>query len=344
VRVLAAPDKFKGTAGAAAVAAAIATAAGAAGWDCDQVPLADGGDGLLEICPGELRSAKVSGPDGRIVDAEWKWVPARGSEPPTAVVEMARASGLVLAGGSSRNDAIAATTKGSGELIARAIAAGAKRVMVGCGGSATTDGGLGALEAIQAAGGLDGAELLVACDVSTRFVDAARLFGPQKGADPAAVEYLGRRLEELRARYLDDFGVDVDTIAGSGAAGGLAGALAALGAELVPGFDLVALLTGLDSCLERADLVVTGEGRLDVTSLQGKVVSGILSRLVPAQRALVVVGDSDLSAAALRGILAEGAAEPTVVSLVQRYGRERAFKTPLRLITETVGSYLAAWR
>jgi glycerate kinase len=215
--------------------------------------------------------------------------------------------------------------------------------MVGCGGSATSDGGLGALEAIQAAGGLRGAELMVACDVGTRFSDAARLFGPQKGADPEAVEYLERRLGRLRDRYLADFGIDVDVIRGSGAAGGLAGALAALGAELVPGFDLVAALSGLDARLVRADLVVTGEGRLDVTSLEGKVVSGILGRLQPAQRALIVVGEVTLGPTALKEIMAAGSPEPKVVSLAQLYGRQRALEEPLPLVAEVVATYLAAW-
>ena len=142
----------------------------------------------------------------------------------------------------------------------------------------------------------------MACDVRTRFVDAAELFGPQKGATPAQVKLLRRRLERLAQVYLDEHGVDVQALEGSGAAGGLAGGLAAVGAELVSGFDVVADELGLDERLEGADLVVTGEGFLDDESFDGKVVGGVASLAeavgVPC---LAVVGEvvEPLPAAAL---------------------------------------------
>src|SRR5690606_26053325 len=172
----------------------------------------------------------------------------------------ALASGLALAGHAAGNDPLAATSAGTGELIDAALRAGAKRIVVGLGGSATTDGGLGALQAIPAPARLRGVELLVACDVATPFSRAAEVFGPQKGATPAQVRLLTGRLEQLARRYRDEFGVDVESLAGSGAAGGLAGGLATLGGRLVPGFDLVADELGLHDALEGADLVITGEG------------------------------------------------------------------------------------
>jgi glycerate kinase len=151
----------------------------------------------------------------------------------TAAIESALASGLALAGGPKRNDPVRADTSGVGELIAAAVKAGSRRLLIGMGGSATTDGGWGALEVLEPHSRLAGVDLTVACDVKTRFAQAARDFAPQKGASPAQVELLARRLDRLAQVYLQRFGVDVAAMDGSGAAGGLAGGLAALGATLV---------------------------------------------------------------------------------------------------------------
>jgi glycerate kinase len=147
-------------------------------------------------------------------------------------------------------------------------------VIVGVGGSATTDGGLAAIEALGWSVG--GVPVTVACDVTTPFLDAARVFAPQKGASDAQVAVLTRRLASLAVTYEQRTGVDVRTLSGAGAAGGLAGGLAAIGAELEAGFDVVANAVGLDNALDGVDLVVTGEGRLDATSFAGKVVGGVL--------------------------------------------------------------------
>src|SRR5262249_12941544 len=227
-RALAAPDKFRGTLTAAEAALALAEGARLGGWACTELPLADGGEGTLDALGGANRTTRVAGPLLEPVEAEWRL------EDGVAVVEAARASGLALAGGALRNDPVGATTRGTGELIAAALVAGAREVIVAVGGAATTDGGLGAGEALG--GGPFGVPVRVACDVQTRFVDAASVFAPQKGATPAQVELLSRRLEGLAGRY----GPDVARLPGSGAAGGLAGGLAFLGAELVPGFELVA--------------------------------------------------------------------------------------------------------
>lgn len=321
MRVVAAVDKFKGTASARDVARAIGHACWELGLDCDEVPLADGGEGTLEILGGPNRTSKVTGPLGDPVDAAWRF--HRG----TAVIEMARASGLTLVGGPESNDAVAASTTGTGELIDRALDLGAERIIVCLGGSATTDGGLGAVRAIHAPARLRGVDFVVACDVDTKFVDAARVFAPQKGASPAQVRMLESRLERLVQLYRESYGVDVSSVTGAGAAGGLAGGLVALGATLVAGFDLVADEVDLADRVRAADLVVTGEGRLDVTSFEGKVVGGVVDMARSAGKSVgAVVGCVDESAAdaddfaELRG---------RVVSLSEAYGEERSMNEPL---------------
>ncbi|MFM9225551.1 MAG: glycerate kinase, partial [Actinomycetota bacterium] len=269
MRVLAAADKFKGTASAADVCAAIGHACWDLGLDCTELPLADGGEGTLEILGGSNMHTWVTGPLGDPVLAHWRF--SRG----TAVIEMARASGLTLVGGASRNDALAASTQGTGELIDSALDLGADKIIVCLGGSATTDGGYGALRAISAPARLKAVEFIVACDVETPFLEAARVFAPQKGATPAQVAFLSGRLERLADTYRGEYGVDVTTLTGAGAAGGLAGGLAALGARLMPGFDVVAEETNFDEAIESCDIVVTGEGLLDETSFAGKVVGEV---------------------------------------------------------------------
>ena len=203
MRVVAAVDKFKGTATGAQVAAAVGSACWELGHDCVELPVADGGEGTLEALGGPNRTSIVTGPLGDPVQAEWRMHSG------TAVIEMARASGLTLVGGAVNNDAMAASTIGTGELIDMALDAGAKKIIVCLGGSATTDGGYGAVRAIHAPHRLRGVKLLVACDVRTRFVDAAEVFGPQKGASPAEVKLLTGRLHRLAQIYQHDYGVDV---------------------------------------------------------------------------------------------------------------------------------------
>ena len=228
MRVLAALDKFRGTLTAPEATSAVAAACWELGVDCDEAPLSDGGEGLLDVFGGGNRTSVVSGPLGMPVEAAWR-IDRR-----TAVIEMARASGLALAGGAGGNDPLAATTRGTGELIAKAIEQGARTVLVGLGGSATTDGGLGAIEALGSPARLGPVALQVACDVRTRFVDAAAVFAPQKGATPAQVRLLRARLERLAERYVADYDVDVRDVDGTGAAGGLAGGLLAVGAQSAP--------------------------------------------------------------------------------------------------------------
>ena len=269
MRVLVAPDKFRSTATATEAGAALASGLRALGHEVVVQPLSDGGEGLLDVVGGANRTTVVSDPLGDPVEAGWR-LSSR-----VAIIEMARASGLGLVGGAERNDPVAASTYGTGELIAAATDAGARHVIVGVGGSATTDGGLGALRALVPLQRLRGVRIEVACDVRLGFVDAARVFGPQKGAGPAQLELLDRRLAALVEVYREEYGVDVTELEGAGAAGGLAGGLACAGAELVSGFELVADRIDLDELVEAADVVVTGEGFLDAESFDGKVVGGV---------------------------------------------------------------------
>jgi len=326
--VVAAPDKLRGTATAVEVAAAIGRAAAAAGWACDEVPMADGGEGTLEALGGPNRQSTVTGPLGEPIEAAWRL------DGRTAVIEMARASGLELVGGANGNDPIAASTAGTGELIVEAIDKGATRVIVGLGGSASTDGGLAALRALHPLGRLKGIDLVVACDSRVAFLDAATVFAPQKGATPAQVELLRRRLERLAQVYLDEHGVDVLGLDGAGAAGGLAGGLAAAGARLVSGFDLVADELELDERVEGADLVMTAEGFLDAQSFEGKVVGGVAA-LAGAAGARVV---------AIAGQVFDGVGDRIeAISLVDRFGEERARDDTLGCIEEVAGDVLARY-
>jgi glycerate kinase len=251
------------------------------------------------------------------------------------VIEMANASGLAIAGGEAHNDPIEASTVGTGQLVLLAISSGARRVIVGCGGSATTDGGAGALAAIGSPEVLRGVELVAACDVTTMFLDAARVFAPQKGATPEQVEQLTARLARLADSYRAEFGVEVTTLPGAGAAGGLAGGLAALGAKIVSGFELVADFVGLDRQLAAADLVMTGEGCLDRQSFSGKVVGGVISHVAGRVPILCIVGATALDI------------DPVgfeLVSLVVRAGPERARSEVLELIEEVVAEHIAGRR
>ena len=332
MRVVIALDKFRGTATAAEATAAVGHACWELGFDADEVPVSDGGEGLIDVLGGANRTSIVTGPLGAAVSAGWRL------EHRTAVIEMAAASGLALAGGAEGNDPMLASTIGTGELIDRAFEQGARSVIVGLGGSATTDGGLGAIEALRSPSRIRSSDVRVACDVRTRFLDAAAVFAPQKGASAAQVGLLTARLEQLARRYEADYGVDVTEIPGGGAAGGLAGGLAALGARLVGGFELVAEQLELEERIATADVVVTGEGHLDAQSLEGKVVGGVCELAADRGRpVLVIVGGAD------DDVAAELDARPgiSVVSLVERYGDVRARDEPRWCIERAAADALA---
>jgi glycerate kinase len=273
--VLVAPDSFKGTFSAGEAAAAMAKGLRDAGREAHELPVADGGEGTMEVLVsalgGDVRRLSVSDPLGRPVEAAFALLPDG-----PAVVEMAQASGLSLVDEPER-DAWAASTRGTGELIVAAVEAGASHVIVTVGGSATSDGGAGALEALREADltGRSAIEMDVVCDVRVPFEQAPSVFGPQKGADPAMVERLERRLDELAETFPRDPRGEPMT----GCAGGLSGGLwAACGAKLVPGAAYVLDAIGFDPLMRESGFVVTGEGSLDEQTLQGKIVGEVATR------------------------------------------------------------------
>jgi glycerate kinase len=291
VHFLVAPDSFKGTFSAHEVTEGIAVGVEEAGAEADRCPVADGGEGtmnvLLAALGGERRRAPVHDPLRRPIVAEFGLL----DDGRTAVVETARACGLTLVAPRDR-DAERSDTYGAGELIAIAIETGARRVLVAVGGSATTDGGRGAIEALRDRGALeDAVRLEVLCDVEAPFEDAARLFAPQKEADAAAVERLSRQLESLAIELpRDPRGIPM-----SGCAGGLSGGLWAHGAQLRSGAAFVLDAVGFDERLAAADAVISGEGRLDPQSLRGKIVGEVGRRCAEGGKPLhLIVGQDTL--------------------------------------------------
>lgn len=350
MRVLVAPDKFRGTLTAAEAARAIA-----AGWrrtrpadELEEVPLADGGEGTLDVLVeafhGERRVVMVTGPLGDPTGAELGLI--RRDRGPLVVIEMSRASGLRVLP-DARRDVRSATTRGTGELLLAACRA-SRDVLVCIGGSATNDGGAGMAQALGIrlldaaghdlrpggaallelasidAGGLDPdakrATISVACDVDNPLTGprgASVVYGPQKGASPEDVRLLDRALAHLADVIARDLGHDVREIPGAGAAGGLgAGLIAFVGAKLRPGVDVVMDAVGFSRRLERADLVITGEGALDAQSLHGKVPAGVMRRAQQARKqTMILCGRAEVRPERVR-----------VESLVERFGERRALE------------------
>ena len=327
---LIAPDSFKGTFSAREVALAVAagvsaaTAGEGAGEGVptlDLCPIADGGEGTLDVIVEQLRgrsaAVSVSDPLGRPISARLGFV----EDGSLAIVEVAQASGLALLAPNER-DAEAASTFGTGELIAQAVAAGVSHVTVAAGGSASTDGGTGAIEALESSGGLRGAKLTVLADVRTPFERAAAVFAPQKGADAAAVARLSERLRTQAATLpRDPRGVPM-----GGAAGGLAGGLwARYGAQLVPGAAWVLDAVGFDARLSGAKAVVTGEGRLDAQTLEGKAICEIACRCARAGVPLhAVVGEVALDARESERLGLASLREATDIAALEQAGRALA--------------------
>jgi glycerate kinase len=283
VRALLSPTSLKGVLSAREAAAALAEGFRLEGADVVELPVADGGEGTGEVLQlglgGEWRSARVSDPLGRPIAARWLALPDG-----RAVVEAAAAIGLPLLGPSER-DPLRASSRGFGELLRAVVETQPLSLLVGAGGVATVDGGLGMRQVLERLP----VRTIVLCDVRTVLADAARVFGPQKGASPADVVELEHRLlgiEELRPYA---------SLPGSGAAGGLGAALAALGAELVPGAPAILDLLGFERALSGRDLVVTGEGRVDETTSAGKAPGEVARRAAAAGIRCVVFGGRVLS-------------------------------------------------
>lgn len=309
MKIVIAPDSFKESLSAAGVASALARGLRQALPEAEVIecPLGDGGEGTLDAVlaatGGEVREARVTGPLGELVTARWGWL----AEQRTAFVEMASASGLELVP-RARRDVRVATSHGTGELLRAALDAGAERLVVAIGGSATNDGGAGVLQALGvrlldgqgqalAPGGaalaslasldltdlhprLAAVEVVIAADVDNPLCGsqgASQIFGPQKGASPEQVRELDAALAHFATVTAATLGRDVSEQPGAGAAGGVGfAALAFLQATFRPGIEVVAELVGLEEALQDADLAVTGEGRLDGQTLRGKTPAGVL--------------------------------------------------------------------
>jgi glycerate kinase len=322
--VLVAPDSFKGTLTALEVAVAIGRGLEAEGRSVDLCPVADGGEGtleaLLQALDGERRTAPATDPLGRPIEASFGIGEAGGGHV-LGIVETAAASGLGLVDPSER-DPLGATTFGTGQLIVAAIEAGADLVYLGVGGSATTDGGAGAIRAIREGGGLSGARIMVLSDVRTPFEHAARVFAPQKRASEDQVRRLTKRLnDQARRMTRDPRGVPM-----TGAAGGLSGGLwAEFGAELLPGAQFVLDAVDFDRRMRAARAVVTGEGKLDQQSLAGKVVSEVSTRArqagVPCH---AIVGTRDLDSFGLRVLDLQAVFEASTPRQITAAGRRMA--------------------
>jgi glycerate kinase len=278
VRVLLCPASLKGVLSAREAAAALARGVRAAGAEAVELPVADGGEGTADALHvalgGEWREAVVSDPLGRPVSARWLLLPDG-----RAAVDAASAIGLPLLAETER-DPLAASSRGLGELVLAALREGAGGLVVGLGGSATVDGGVGMREVV----GELPVPTTVLCDVRTELGDSPRLFGPQKGASAQDVLVLERRLAAMTelAPYA--------SLPGSGAAGGLGAAFAALGAELVPGAPAVLELVGFDERVAGCDLAITGEGQVDRTTMEGKAPGVVASRCAAAGVSCVVFG------------------------------------------------------
>lgn len=340
MKIVVCPDSFKGSLSALDSAKAVARGVRSARPEAEvvEIPLADGGEGTLDVLVratgGELRSAQVHDPLTRPIEACYGIL----GDGKTAVVEMAAASGLGLLAESERNPTVT-TTYGTGELLLAAAHSGTRRIVVGIGGSATNDGGAGALTALGARfldsddcdlprGGaalavlsridlsefrfpVANVEVQVACDVTNPLCGpngASMVFGPQKGATPEMAKRLDTALAIYSRVVKRDLGKDVVDLPGAGAAGGLGAGLAAfLNAELTSGIDLVLDAVGFDEALDGTDLVVTGEGKLDEQTASGKTIAGVLRRA--SSRGIPVIAlcgsiSGDLSAMHQRGLTA----------------------------------------
>lgn len=279
MKVILAPDSFKGCMTAVEVAAVMAAALRELhpDWEIVELPLADGGEGTVDAVMsslgGEMRKATVSDPLGRPVTARY------GMCGDLAVVEVAEACGLKHLAPSERNPLVA-TSHGVGELLLAARRQGAERFLIGLGGTATCDGGAGMMSVPGLREALEGCQVELLCDVDNPFVGprgAARVFAPQKGASAADVEILEERMSALSKAILAETGKDVGGMPGAGAAGGLGGAfMAYFDAVGVSGIEKILSLAGFDSLTSGADFIVTGEGKSDSQTLAGKVPCGVL--------------------------------------------------------------------
>ncbi len=359
MRIVIAPDSFKECASVAEICAAMAAGVSRAAPNAEilSIPMADGGEGTVDAIVAATRGTHVTldvtGPLGETVSARYGIT----GDASVAVIEMAAASGLELIPPDQRDPAIA-TTRGTGELLVHAIDSGAKRILIGLGGSATNDGGAGFAEALGyrlldsdgqhlAPGGLALARLhridssgvhqavkdldiVGACDVTNPLCGpegASAIFGPQKGASPTLLQQLDEALLHFGTVAGEQLGVDILTIPRAGAAGGLGGGLVAFaGASLRPGVEFVAETVGLEPAMENSTLVITGEGRIDAQTALGKTPMGV--SLCAARHGIPVI--------AIAGLLGDG------WEALLDHGVSEIYD--IRSIAKTAEESISAWR
>lgn len=340
MKIIVAPDSYKGCLPAREVAAALAAGVRRARPEAEivEMPLADGGEGTAEILTralgGRMAVATVTGPLDTPVQAFY------GIAGRTAVIEVAAACGLTLVPDGRRNPLLT-TSRGVGELMLEAIGHGCDRLLIGLGGSATCDGGAGMASVPGLLERAAGIAVTALCDVDSPFTGprgAARMFAPQKGASPADVEILEARMHALAAQMLRETGTDVNVLPGAGAAGGLGGALAVrFGARLVPGVGEILDRVGFDEALQGADLIITGEGRSDAQTLAGKVPFGVLRRSGTVPVALisgaVADGEALRDAGFSRILAATPPGTPLSLALQADQAASRIRETAWNLIT-----------
>ncbi len=331
-RVLVAMDKFRGTARASELCATIEGVLSQHEITADSQPMSDGGEGFTDVFSGERLTLRAQNPWGGVTPVPA--VRARLAGVDTGIFELAEVVGRHHLINPTHEQASAASSAGVGEVLLALANLGVDEILLGCGGTATSDGGLGCYDLLSAASGVP-CPVRAATDVTTTFLEARR-FATQKGVDPERLNEIDARLEQARARYRDEHGVDVARHERTGAAGGIPGALFALGAELVDGFTLVSTLTDLENRIHSSALVITGEGRLDATSLEGKVTAGVaaLAHSVPT---LVICGSAEPEAARA---FVERFPNAQVLSLEARFGAARAHREVLACVAEVVSDYL----
>ena len=330
--VVAAFDKFRSSAAARELNDVVARAARARSLECDAVLVSDGGEGFAATFDGEVVTAASLGALGDARDAPLTLVRTGAGE--AAVIETASVVGRDLLENPSGEQALAASSDGVGLLILAAARLGVSGVVVGCGGTSTSDAGRGCYRVLREAGGLP-IPVTVATDVRTTFLGARR-YARQKGVREEDLRLIDERLDEARRLYQREGGLDVEALERTGAAGGIAGALAALGASLTSGFEEAARAARLDERLDGAALVVTGEGRLDAGSLEGKVVLGVAEHVAQESALLIICGSVETrAAAALRAHYTHA----SIVSLEERWP-ERGLVEPLACVEIVVAEAL----
>ena len=331
-----APDKFRGTATARELCDTMSRAVQRHSLTFDAQPMSDGGEGFSDTFPGDVVWVRAHGPLGEPITA--RITLSRGSRHVLGVIEVADVIGRDRLPHATSSQALAASSQGVGHLVMACQDAGVDAIVVGCGGSSTSDGGLGCYHYLRDHGGLR-VPTTVATDITARFSGALR-YAPQKGVYLDDLGVVRHRLDAARQLYLDDTGVDVETIERTGAAGGIAGALTALGATPTSGVGAVATAVSLIERMARASLVITGEGRFDEGSLEGKVTLSVAEMLEGDQRLVMICGAVDEAAATSLKIRFPQVA---LFSLSDLFGETRALHDTLGCVDELVDSSIEDW-